>query len=132
VEPVRRAAEYIRFNFAAPVTIRSLTAWFADSNGHAGVSLPSDLTLTTTEGFVQTFTITDPDGDGQMVPFSFTGFETTTSAITFTAARSSQWTMLPEVTFYSTASPIPEPATSALAAGTLILFGAALRRKREK
>jgi MYXO-CTERM domain-containing protein len=40
--------------------------------------------------------------------------------------------MLSEVAFYSSASPIPEPATSALAAGTLILFGAALRRKREK
>lgn len=122
----------IRFNFAAPVTIRALTAWFADSNGHAGVTLPSAVTLTTTGGFSQSFSITDPAGDGTTVPFSFSGFEVLTSDMTLTASRSSQWTFLSEVYFYDSASAIPEPAASALGFAAVAFGGTLLWRRRRR
>lgn len=121
----------ITFFFDGPVTIRSFTAWFADSNSNAGVYVPTSITLSTTEGFSETFQVIDPPGDGTTAPFTFGGFEVVTDRITFTAVNPVNWVMLSEVTFSGTAL-IPEPAS---ATGLLGVFAAAwtlARRRRHK
>lgn len=117
----------VTFNFGSPVTIRSFTAWGADSDGAAGVALPSALTLTTV-GFNQSFTVVNPAGAGTTVALSHGGFEVTTSSITLVATRSTQWTMFSEVQFFDTV--IPEPSTYAAIAGVAALGLAAFRRRR--
>lgn len=114
----------ITFNFAEPVTVRSFTVWAADSDGHAGVGLPSSITLRTpSSSFSQTFTVTDPAGNGYTVPLSFSGFSVTSDQLIVESTRAQQWTMFSEVQF----SAVPEPTYTALAFGVLCLF---LFRKR--
>ncbi len=120
----------ITFNFAAPVTINSVSAFFADSNGAAGVGLPSTVTLGDGAGFSQLFNVTDPSFSGSTVESVFDGFAITTNTLTLTFSPVYQWTMLSEVRAFNTTA-IPEPATTTLALGAaalgLVAYG---RRKR--
>jgi hypothetical protein len=118
----------VTFEFGAPVTIRSVTVWSADSDGAAGVYLPTAITLTA-GAFSQSFTVLNPAGAGTVVPIVLDGFEVTASSMQVFAQRDTvgnNWTMLSEVEF----SAIPEPSTYALGGGLLALAAAFLRRRR--
>jgi hypothetical protein len=120
----------ITLNFAAPVTIREVRAWFADSDNSAGVGVPNSVTLFNTGlGFSETFSITNPPGNGSTVEFIFTGFEVTTNQLRFTFDAAKQWTMLSEIQVFDTSS-IPEPSTYAVALGGFALVAAAGSRRR--
>lgn len=117
---------FIRFNFAPNTTITQATLWFADSDGAAGVGMPSQVTLTTT-GFSQSFLITNPVGSGTTVPVVLSGFSVNTDHLDVNVTRIQEWTMISEVTF---AAPIPEPATAAaLMGGVLGLVAVGARRR---
>lgn len=119
----------ITFNFTQVETVGSFTVWAADSDGSAGVGLPATITLSTAgETFTQTFTVTNPAGNGTTVPLTFEGFSVTTDQLTVSFARATQWTMFSEVTFSS----VPEPAHvgAALGAGALAVLVWMRRRRR--
>lgn len=120
----------VTFSFAAPVTIRTVTVWFADSDGSAGVGVPGSVTLSDGGSFLQNFPITDPAGNGSTVAFTFTGFATTTDTLAVTFHRDYQWTMASEVQFFDT-SAIPEPSSFAMAVGAAAL-GCGLGRRRPR
>lgn len=112
------------FTFDSIATVGRVTVWASDSNGAAGVGLPTTITLSDpNSGFTQTFPVTNPAGSGYMLPITLSGFEVTTNQMRVAFTRGSQWTMLTEVTFES----IPEPTSGALLALSSLLV---LRRKR--
>ncbi len=114
------------FNFSSAVNIGSITAWFADSDGSAGVGMPVAVTITTPGGFSQAFPVTNPAGSGSTVPVTFSGFNLNTNSVTVTLTRDPgvnndpeligakvfSWTMVSEVRFFT---PVPEPSTAMLA-----------------
>lgn len=121
----------ITFDFAQPVTIRSFTVWAADSDGVAGVSLPSSVTFSApATSFSRVFTVNEPQGNGATVPLTFGGFSVTTNQVRIVASAVTQWTMFSEVTFSST--PIPEPSSAAALAGAFAAGCAVLRRRRSR
>lgn len=104
-------------NFSSEVNINSVVAWFADSDGNAGVGLPESIRLTTPGGFDQTFPVTNPDGNGTTVPITIEGLDLTTESITLSIARNTgtdntqccggsyEWFMMSEVEFFTPADP---------------------------
>lgn len=115
----------IRFDFPT-ATVTSFTIWAADSDGAAGVALPTSIRLRILDmSFDQTFSVTDPAGNGSTVPLAFSGFSVTTSSLVVEAARAGQWTMLSEVTFGT----IPEPSSVGLA---MMGVGALLCRRTRR
>ncbi|MBC8011245.1 MAG: hypothetical protein H7067_14255 [Burkholderiales bacterium] len=123
----------VTLTFASPVTITSVVAWFADSNGAAAVALPTGITLSDGAGFSQVFGVTDPAGAGSTVPLLLDGFSLTTSTLTLDAQRVTlggyHWTMASEIQVFGTTA-IPEPTTYASALGILALVTVGLRRRR--
>ncbi len=117
----------ITFSFAAPVNIGSVSVYFADSNGAAGVGMPDSVTLSDGGSFSQTFLVTDPAGGGSTVESVFSGFSVSTTTLRVSFVRDYQWTMISEVQFFS---PVPEPASFAAVAGLAALGGALVRRRR--
>lgn len=116
----------IQFNFAAAIQVASVTVWAADSDGSAGVGLPSSIVIRTPDNlFSRTFPIANPAGNGSTVQLILSGFSVNTSSLIVEANRANQWTMLSEVEFSS----IPEPTSSAL--WGLAVAGCLIRRKRE-
>jgi hypothetical protein len=98
----------IQFNFAGTVEIGALEVWFADSDGSAGVAMPSAVTLSTSGGYSQSFPVVDPPGYGATVPVTISGLNISTNNLTLTASATQTWTMLSEVRFF--AREVPEPA----------------------
>ncbi len=123
----------ITFNFASTVTINSVSAFFADSDDAAGVSLPATVTLGDGASFSQVFTVTNPAGSGTTVQSVFNGFSLTTNTLTlrFTLGTAQQWTMLSEVHAFGTAA-VPEPASTGLVLGAAALGLVATRRRRTR
>lgn len=117
----------ITFNFPSTVNITSFTVWAADSDGSAGVALPSQLQLTAV-GFDQTFTVTNPAGSGAAVALTFSGLNIDASSITLVATRTASWTMFTEVDFFGPV--IPETSTWTAIAGVLALGTALVVRRR--
>jgi hypothetical protein len=118
----------VQFNFGAMATISSVTVWAADSDGQAGVALPTLINVRTLSGsFSQDFSITNPVGNGNTVPIELSGFSVTTDALIISATRdplNNNWTMFSEVEFVSA---IPEPTAPAF---LVELAGLALLRRR--
>jgi hypothetical protein len=125
------SAPNILFTFAGPVTIGSFTVWAADSNGAAGVYVPSSLTLSApSAAFSQTFATVDPAGSGTVVPLTFSGFTVTTNQIRLTAVNPFNWTMFSEVQFFAAPAPVPEPASASALAGAFAAGCVLFRRRR--
>ncbi|MDP0494686.1 MAG: hypothetical protein Q7Q73_00630 [Verrucomicrobiota bacterium JB024] len=119
----------ITFNFTQVETVGSFTVWAADSDGYAGVGVPATITLSTAgETFTQTFTVTNPAGNGTTVPLTFEGFSVTTDQLTVSFVRGYEWTMYSEVTFSS----VPEPAHVGAALGTGVLAVLVWMRRRRR
>ncbi len=119
----------ITFDFGTPVNVGSVLIYFADSNGAAGVGMPSFVNISTPGGFNQTFPVIDPPGLGTTVPVLISGLNLSTDTVTVTANRNAgfSWTMLSEVSF---ATPVPEPSAYALGFGVVALGVMAVRRRR--
>ncbi len=118
----------ITFNFASPEEIDTVIAYLADSDGVAGVGLPTLINLSTSAGFSQNFVVTNPPGSGTTVPLAMSGLGLTTDNITLTAFRGHEWTMATEVEFYQR---VPEPGSLVLLAlGSLGLLLGGRRRRR--
>ena len=54
----------VTFNFSGPVMIGRIVAWFADSDGSAGVGLPESVRVVTDSPFDQLFPVPNPPGSG--------------------------------------------------------------------
>ena len=100
------------FNFAAPQAIDTVVAYLADSDGNAGVGLPTSINLSTTGGFSQDFVVTNPAGSGMTIPVEMSGLGITTDNITLTATRAYEWTMATEVEFFAAVGPGPLEKTA--------------------
>jgi hypothetical protein len=116
----------IQFNFAGTVNVGALEVWFADSNGSAGVAMPSAVTLSTSGGYSQSFPVVDPLGSGATVPVTISGLNISTNNLTLTASATQTWTMLSEVRFF--AREVPEPA--GLMLSVVSILAAAMWRSR--
>lgn len=104
-------------NFTTEVNIGSVVAWFADSDGSAGVSVPESIRLTTRGGFDQIFPVVNPAGSGTTVPISIEGLDLTTDSITLFIALNTatdngqccggsyEWIMMSEVEFFTPPDP---------------------------
>lgn len=115
----------IRFEFGSVQTIQAVTVWAADSDGSAGVGLPKNITLRTPDhSFSQTFSITNPSGNGYTVPLFLSGFSVNTSSLIVEAERNHSWTMFSEIQFDSV------PEVSSLALVGLAGVGFLARRRR--
>ena len=112
------------FTFDTTYNLGSVTVWASDSDGTAGVGLPTTITLTDpNSAFTQAFTVINPAGNGNMLPITMSGFSVTTDQLQVSFVRGSEWTMVTEVSFAA----VPEPST-ALLISLIPLF--AFRRKR--
>ena len=112
------------FTFDTTYNLGSVTVWASDSDGTAGVGLPTTITLTDpNSAFTQAFTVINPAGNGNMLPITMSGFSVTTNQLRVGFIRGSDWTMVTEVSFAA----VPEPST-ALLISLIPLF--AFRRKR--
>jgi hypothetical protein len=111
----------ITFRWDTPVNITSVTFHFDDSDGSGGVSAPAGLEV---DGM--SFAVADPAGSA---PFSFTAAVnfSGTDLVVNIFSRSS-WVFVSEVQFNAT--PVPEPATTALMLAGLAAVGAAAARRR--
>ncbi|MGJ8725613.1 MAG: PEP-CTERM sorting domain-containing protein [Roseibacillus sp.] len=115
------------FTFDSIQTVGQVTVWASDSDGVAGVRLPSTITLSDpNSSFSQTFMVNNPGGNGVMRPITLDGFSVQTDQmeVSFTRATTGSWTMLTEVEFNS----VPEPST----AGLLAVASALLLRKKRR
>ena len=121
----------ITFTFAEPVNIGSVSIYFADSNGAAGVGMPGSVTLSDGGSFSQTFPVADPAGGGSTVESVFGGFSVSTSTLRVSFVRGYEWTMISEVQFFSPA-PVPESSSFGFVAGLVALGGALARRRRRR
>ena len=119
--------------FSGTVTIDSVTIWAADSNGSAGVWLPTKLNITGPDSFEKSMLITDPAGAGSTVPIVFSGLNFTGDRLTLNleAVEGGTWIMLSEITFSGPITPVPEPSTYAMLMGVCAM-GLGLLRRRSK
>jgi hypothetical protein len=114
----------LTLNFASTVAIDSVEIWLADSDGVSGVGLPSEITLSTSGGFSQSYSVTNPAGNGSTIPVTISDLNLNTDNLRIQATRVNQWTMISEVSVAS----VPEPSSTALLGlGGLSLI---LRRRR--
>ena len=124
------------FNFNSQVNVNQITVWAADSDGAAGVGLPESIRVRS-GAFDQTFAVTNPAGDGVMVPITIGGLNLSTTSVQLDIARDTsltnpnccdgtyEWTMVSEVQFDGL---VPEPSVGLLfGVGT---FGLIARRRR--
>ena len=93
-------------NFSSTEKVNEVRVWAADSDGSAGVALPSSITLSTSDGFSKTFTVSNPSGSGNSVSINLQGFCIITNNITVTVNRdaSQHWTMISEVQVFGPGS----------------------------
>ncbi len=93
-------------NFSSTEKITEIRVWAADSDGSAGVALPSSITLSTSDGFSKNFTVTNPSGSGNSVSINLQGFCILSNNVTVTVNRdaSQHWTMISEVQVYGPGS----------------------------
>ena len=89
----------ISFGFSSRAKVSEIRVWAADSDNSAGVGLPSQITVSTTEGYNRSFSITNPAGSGNTVELSLKDINTLSDRFVVTATRGSQWTMFSEVQF---------------------------------
>lgn len=95
---------WISFSFGGTQTVGSV----ADSDGSAGVSVPGSIKVRTADSsFSRTFVVTDPLGNGTMVPITFSGFSVSTDELVLGATSSTFWTMFSKVRFDSVSEPSP-------------------------
>jgi hypothetical protein len=121
------------FNFSVPVTLQSVSFYFADSNGQAGVYYPLLLNLTPAAGATTLTSGVNPDpaGYGTAMPYTFNVGGVTTNQVVLDAYMAPQaWMMMTEASF--TGSAIPEPSTYAAIAGAAGLAFAIWQRRRRK
>lgn len=121
----------ITFNFDSTVNVNSITLWFADSEGSAGVGLPTSVGIFE-NGVIDLgdFAVTNPAGSGTTVPITINGLNTTGNSFRIEATRDFQWTMLSEVQFEGAV--VPEPSTYALILGTATFLFIARKRYLSK
>lgn len=117
----------ILFTFERPYTFSGLTIFAADSDGAAGVGLPSKVKIEAGEP-TWTYDFINPPGSGSTVGQAFS-FEATTDSVLLTLEPGMQWTMLSEVSFYG-AEAVPEPATIGLLGLGLAVVGGYLCKRR--
>lgn len=120
----------VLFEFASTSFIDEIIIYAADSDGAAGVGLPSSINiLAPGTGFNQNFAVTNPAGAGSTVPIVISGLNLNTASIVVTASRVNSWTMFSEVQFFDSSSVTVATPSSALliALGGIALF--ATRRK---
>lgn len=117
----------ITFNFASSVNVNSVTLWFADSDGVAGVDIPDSIKIYE-NGITDLgdFSLTNPSGSGTTVPLTVNGLNAFGSSIRIELNRDTQWTMLSEVQFDGAV--VPEPSTYAAILGVLAV-GYTIRRR---
>lgn len=116
----------IAFIFDGVRNVNSATIWFADSDGSAGVNMPTSVTIRNADSsFSHTESITNPAGSGDMVGVTLSGFEVAADSLIVESTRGGQWTMISEVSFTA----VPEPSALLISVfGTMI--GLSTRRRR--
>jgi len=114
----------ITFNFTSTVSIGSLILWADDANGAAGVTLPTQVSMTM-GGTTVVRDILNPAGNVP-VGISFNNLNLTGNSLTLNVKRGGTWTMISEVQF---ASPVPVPAALWLFGSGLIGLVGLSRRK---
>jgi hypothetical protein len=120
----------ITFNFAEAVTFDKVRIHVDDSNGVGGVSVPDSVSFilgSTTANYV----VTDPSaGDPLWLEFDLSSAKYTSSSLSLTLNRRTEWVFVDEVEFLGTTGVVPEPGTV-----TLCIVGGvgllALRRRRK-
>ena len=97
----------ITFNFDGNVDISEVVVFAADSDNSAGVNLPTSITLSTSGGFSQAFSVENPPGDSRTVPIRLSGFSVTTDDLTVTMNRNTvgSWTMVSQIDCFDTSMP---------------------------
>jgi autotransporter-associated beta strand protein len=97
----------IKFIFSSgPVQINQINVWVADSDGSAGVGVPSSVTISA-GGTSKTISVSNPAGSGTTVSLNLTGFFLYDDTISLTVNGNYPtyvWTMLSEVEFYGPSS----------------------------
>jgi len=96
---------HISFALSSPINVSEIKIWAADSDGASGVALPTQITVSTAEGYNQSFVITNPAGGGSTVEISLKGINTVSDRFIISATRGDQWTMFSEVQIYGTPDP---------------------------
>ena len=119
----------LRFHFDGPTRVDRVTSWWADHDGVAGVSLPTEIRLSSPSPatVVRAVDPTEDPGSGSTVPIVTDLPGWTVTQLDVVAARSSSWTMASEVVFAATA--IPEPG---FAVGLVLVAVATWRHRRRR
>jgi len=91
----------IAFVFSNKVNISTIKVWAADSDGAAGVGLPTQITISNAAGYNRTFVITNPAGSGSTVELTLGGINAISDRFMITATPGQPWTMFSEVQFSS-------------------------------
>lgn len=118
----------ITFNFAAAVTVDTISIHADDSQGNGGVSLPSAVQFSWAGGSSAVFAVTDPDPTAAPSWLVFSGLNIpATPWVGVALSYGDEWVFVDEVTFDS--APVPEPGSAAsLLAGLSALLVVARRR----
>ena len=95
----------VELSLTSSVRVGSATVYLADSDGSAGVALPSSIIVINSDGLRRGYRIPNPPGSGSMVAVTLPDLDMKVDTFSLQAIQSDDWIMASEIELYAHNSP---------------------------